>query len=111
MDEKMVSEGKGLAWLSYLGILLLIPLLVNKDNEYSKFHVKQGIVLLVCTLIYSSGMYILHFIPFINCLGWIIAFGIWLFFLILTIMGIVNALTGKTESLPFIGQFAEKIKI
>ncbi|HNS31615.1 MAG TPA: hypothetical protein PKN36_01405 [bacterium] len=108
MDEKMVNEGKELAWLSYLGILLFIPLLVNKDNEYSKFHVKQGIVLLVCMVIYSSGMYILHFIPFVNYMGWIIAYVMWLFFLILTIMGIVNALAGKTEPLPFIGQFAEK---
>jgi len=46
MDDKIINEGKSLAWLSYLGILLLIPLLVNRENEYSKFHVKQGIVLL-----------------------------------------------------------------
>jgi uncharacterized membrane protein len=107
MDEKMIKEGKPLAWLSYLGILLLIPLLVQKDNEYSKFHAKQGIVLLIAHIA-ASFLLILQAIPY---LGWIIVTAAWLFLLILTIMGIVNALTGKTEPLPVIGNFAEKIKI
>ncbi|MBN1445824.1 MAG: hypothetical protein JW957_06930, partial [Candidatus Omnitrophica bacterium] len=68
MEQKTIDEGKGLAWLSYLGILLLIPLLVNKDNEYSKFHVKQGLVLLISGIILSVASIILAFIPVI---GWL----------------------------------------
>ena len=42
-----VEMAKGTAWLSYLGILWLIPLLTMKDNAFAKFHVKQGIVLTI----------------------------------------------------------------
>ncbi|MCK9266753.1 hypothetical protein M0P98_07780 [bacterium] len=108
MDEKTINEGKGLAWLSYLGLLLLVPLMVNKDNGYSKFHIKQGIVLMVCNMFSSFLFFIFSWIPFV---GWFIIASIWLFLLILSIMGIVGALTGKTEPLPVIGQFAEKIKL
>ena len=104
----MIDDGKPLAWLSYLGILLLIPLLVNKDNEYSKFHVKQGIVLLVCSIAGSVVSIILAFIPVI---GHLISLAIWIFILVLVIMGIINALNGKTEPLPVIGKYAEKIKL
>lgn len=108
MEQKTIDEGKGLAWLSYLGILLLIPLLVNKDNEYSKFHVKQGIVLLICWIAGLFSSTILGFIPF---LGRLIVSAIWIFIVVLIVMGIVNALNGKTEPLPVIGKYAEKIKI
>lgn len=108
MDKKVIDEGKSLAWLSYLGIFLLIPLLAQKNNEYSKFHVKQGIVLLICSIVLSVAGFLLLFIP---VLGIIIFWGIRLFLLILFIMGLLNSLTGKTEPLPVIGQYAEKIKI
>ena len=108
MDDKIINEGKSLAWLSYLGILLLIPLLVNRENEYSKFHVKQGIVLLACSIMSSFGMAVISLIPY---LGALVVLGLSLFLFILTIIGIVNSLKGKTEPLPVIGQFAEKIRI
>ena len=108
MDKKVIDEGKSLAWLSYLGIFLLIPLLVQKNNEYSKFHVKQGIVLWICSIVLSVAGFLLLFIP---VLGIIIFWGIRLFLLILFIMGLLKSLTGKTEPLPVIGQYAEKIKI
>ena len=44
-------------------------------------------------------------------IGWIIFAGIWIFLLILFIMGLINSLTGKTEPLPVIGKYAEKINI
>ncbi|MEO0146308.1 MAG: hypothetical protein ABIM19_05695, partial [candidate division WOR-3 bacterium] len=45
IDPKVIEEGKGLAWLSYLGILFLVPLFVQRTNPYSMFHVRQGMVL------------------------------------------------------------------
>jgi len=108
MEKKVIDEGKSLAWLSYLGLLLLIPLLVNKDNEYSKFHVKQGLVLLISGIAASIVSIIFGFIPVI---GWLISMAVWIFLLVLSIMGIVNALTEKAVPLPVIGKYAEKIKI
>ncbi len=108
MEKKVIDEGKSLAWLSYLGLLLLIPLMVNKDNEYSKFHVKQGIVLLICGIAVTIISSNLGFIPVIGAMT---AALMRICLLVLAIMGIINALTEKTTPLPIIGQYAEKIKI
>lgn len=108
MDQKMIEEGKGLAWLSYLGILLIVPLVVNKDNEYSKFHVKQGIILLICWIGWQIVSIIFNIIPVIGTIIW--AGGL-LFLFILMVIGIINSLREKTEPLPVIGKYAEKIKL
>jgi len=97
-----VSEGKGVAWLSYFGILVLIPILLKKDNPFVKFHVRQGIALLIAWIC-------LAFICFIPFIGWIIGTIGWIFLLVLTIWGIISALQGKETSLPLINALAEKI--
>lgn len=97
-----VQDGKGLAWLSYLGILLLIPLLTKKENKFCKFHVKQGLVLLITGVIYG----VLSAIPF---LGWFIIAPIGgILILILVIAGIIQSLKGNFWKMPVLGGFAEK---
>ena len=108
-DPRDVQQTKSIAWLSYLGLLFLIPMFVYKESPYTKFHVNQGIVL--CILDVAGGIVlgivsaVLGWIPFV---GWIIsgllslAFGV--FVLVLMILGIVNAATGKAEPLPIIGK-------
>lgn len=96
-----VQDGKGIAWLSYLGILFLIPLLTKKENKFCKFHVKQGIVLLIAWIILSV-------ILVIPILGWIVGFLGYIFMMIMMIMGIVQSATGKYWKMPVLGGFAEK---
>ena len=68
--------------LSYIGILWLIPLLVEKNDKVVRFHVNQGIVLFIFDIIGSIAVGILSaifvFIPVISFLGVVIAslFGI-----------------------------------
>ena len=108
MEKRVIDEGKGIAWLSYLGILLLIPLLTKRENEYVKFHLKQGIVLLILSFGWSIIQFV--FLP-IPVLGVFIHWGMWIFILTLTIIGIINSLSGRTEQLPVIGKYGEKINI
>lgn len=103
-DEKDVAENKGMAAVGYLGILFLIPLLAKKDSPYAQFHAKQGMVLFICWIIAS-------FVWVIPFLGWVIGAIANLGLFILFIMGLINALSGKTTPLPIIGGYAEKIKI
>lgn len=90
--------------LSYLGPLVIVPLLTSKDDPFVKFHIKQGLVLLVIEAVaWAVGMVMWQlwfFIPLIN-----------LFTLIMSIMGIVNVVQGKQEKLPLIGQYGEKFTI
>ena len=100
-EQKDPGSNKLMAVLSYFGILVLIPLLTESKNDpFVKFHIKQGLVLLIAYVIGGA----LTWIPVI---GW--ALGIVLF--VLFIIGIINASGGKESPLPIIGQFGDKFNI
>ncbi|MDD5606676.1 MAG: hypothetical protein PHN37_02330 [Candidatus Pacebacteria bacterium] len=104
-DEVKKEKNIGMAILAYLGILIIIPLLTDARKEaYVKFHIKQGLVLLIAFVINS----IVWAIPI---LGWIAGFIIGIILFILLIMGIINAASGKETSLPILGKYADKFKI
>ncbi|MGM0439150.1 MAG: DUF4870 domain-containing protein [Patescibacteria group bacterium] len=83
-----------IAIFSYLGIFLIIPFLVDKDNPFVNYHIKQGLVLLIFAIL----------------VGWIPVIG-WIASLILAILGIVNVLNGEKKELPLIGKYASKFDI
>lgn len=93
-DSEAVEEGKSLAWLSYFGLLLLIPLLVKPDNSFCKHHAKQGLVI----LLFWIGISIFAIIPILGLIVWIIG-GVGL--LVISIIGIVNSINGKYWQAPF----------
>jgi uncharacterized membrane protein len=99
--DKDVEEGKSLAWLSYIWLLFLVPLLAKKDNKFCKFHAKQGLVLFIAEIIVS----IINVIPILGQIIWLLCA---LFFLIIAIMGIVQSLGGKYWKMPILGGLAEK---
>jgi len=101
-DEKLM------ALLAYFGGLVLIPLLVKKDSEYVRFHVQQGLTLLVAEAVWVIAGRILAFIPI---LGWLIVVVGWLILLILSFIGIANALSGKKAPLPILGGLAKNFNI
>lgn len=92
------------AIFSYFGILVIIPILVAKDDEFVKFHIKQGLMLLIFGLI--NGLII-----WIPIFGWIVGGLGFVFYFVCWIMGIVNVLRGEKKQLPLIGKYAEMFKI
>lgn len=77
--------------LSYLGPLFLLPLLLG-DDDFTKFHARQGLRLFIVSAILQG-------------IGGIfgIGFAVGIFSLIMTVIGIKNVLKGKREKLPYIG--------
>lgn len=124
MDPKAVEEGKGLAWLSYLGILFLVPMFTQRQNPYTMFHVRQGIVLFgvwIVGFILGILQIILHIIvsmidiPYASCcvdlsLG-LVQVAIYILALVLSIIGIIKSLSGELWKMPILGGIAEKIKL
>lgn len=96
-----VEDNKLMAALSYFGILVLIPILTKKDSPFVKYHIKQGLALLIFVIV-------VNVVAVIPILGWLIAVVGWIIGVILFIMGIVNAFGGKTQPLPVIGPWADK---
>ena len=85
--------------LSYLGILVIIPLLMKENDAFIKFHVRQGLVLLC-----------------IEVIVWILSGMVWMLWpvyqiinlgvLILIIIGIINVVQGREKELPLVGGFS-----
>ncbi len=94
--------------LSYLGILALVPLLVEKDDAEVQWHAKHGIVLLVMWIALSIVFSIVSMVPVLGCAVAILGLLIPLAGLALHIYCIVKALNGERVMIPGISQYADK---
>lgn len=97
-----------LAIISYLGILVIIPLAMNKNDKFVKFHSKQGLVLLIAGL--AAWAVTRFFWIIIPIFGWLGSQILYLGCFVLAIIGIINAANGQTKELPIIGKFARNFK-
>lgn len=95
-----LKKSKVLAALSYFGIICFLPLIVSPDDDFAKYHAKQGIVLLVCSLA----------IDFIASFSSGIAGLLSLARIYLIYRGLMNATHNRKEELPYIGKYASKLK-
>lgn len=108
-DKVDIEQNKGMAVLAYLGILVLIPLFAAKESKFARFHSNQGLLLCIAAIAYSIVYTILSSI--IIAISWrlsIIVSLLGLFslvFLVLAIIGIINAANGKAKELPVIGKY------
>lgn len=111
MDKKVTSI------LSYLGILWLVAFFAG-DKENAKFHLNQGLVLLIfnvgCSVIVGilSGVGTAMVIggseavgAIISLIASIISFPVSIACLVFMIMGIVAACNDQEKALPIIGKF------
>lgn len=100
-DTQDVQSNKVWAALSYVGILFILPLLVNGgQSRYAKYHANQGFILFLLSIVIGIVNAILNNIP---VLGGIVSVLLSLASLALMILGIINAVNGKAKQLPLIG--------
>ena len=96
VSEQEINDGKVMAVLSYLGCLLLIPLIAANKNKFVRFHLGQGLILFIASVI--GGF--LSFIPYV---GTVLYSVVSIVVFVFMILGIVNACQGKMTGLPLIG--------
>jgi uncharacterized membrane protein len=96
--------------LSYLWLLALIPLVVEKEDREVQWHAKHGLVLAVAELIFWVAFQVLTFVlgSFLGCLVAIFAPVIGLAFLILHIVAIIKGINGQRLIIPGISQYADR---
>lgn len=115
-DAVDIQNNKAMAVLSYIGILVLIPIFAAKNSPYARYHANQGLILLLAGVVwgmfYSIVAVCLSILSLFLPLLWAISFAVIsifgilsLAFLALEIYGIVNAATGKAKPLPVLGRF------
>ena len=93
--------------LSYLWILALIPLLVDKDDKEVQWHAKNGLVLTVAEFVLwflasaitstGIGCFFVLFLP-------VIFFG----FLVVRVVAIAKGIKGERFMVPWLSDFADK---
>lgn len=106
--DSQTEPNTGYGILSYIGILIIVPLLDDafKKSEYGKHHLNQALVMFIAA--FGSGILSQLFllIPFV---GWILYLPVMaiisIALFIFWIMGIVSAAKGQMTKLPFIGDF------
>lgn len=109
-EEKKTREGISVsgdnvyAILSYLWILCLIPVLMKKEDEFVRFHARQGLMLFIVEV----GIGIIGIIPALGPVVYLLGM---LVCGLLSLAGIVQVLMGNKWKMPVIGDWAEKIKI
>ncbi len=117
------SNDKMMGIFAYIGLLFLIPLFAAKNSKFARFHTGQGATLAAFEVAYSIVSVILQ-VVFNNV--FVSRYSYWgitytapnaiatilcsilnlanVFFVVLAVMGIVNASKGKMVKLPIIGK-------
>lgn len=92
------QDEKAITYLSYLGILCLVPLLVKKESFFAQFHSKQGLILAIGWVL---GSFFYHFV-FLGLFLHIVI-------VIFSIQGLLAVSRGEMKKLPIVSDLAEKI--
>ncbi|MFA4818361.1 MAG: hypothetical protein WC621_00800 [Patescibacteria group bacterium] len=100
----ITADDKVYAALSYLFVLAIVPLLFKRQREFVQWHARQGFLLFLAEII-------IMIVSPIPVLGWLVAFVGWLAAVVLTLLGLASALTGRYWVMPYLGEYAKKLKI
>jgi len=90
-----MENNKLMGILSYIGILVLIPIFAAKDDPFVRYHANQGLVNFIVALVAS----VLTAIPIVGIVAGLVGIVCFVF----SILGIINVVKGEMKPLPFIG--------
>lgn len=102
-EQKKTEEGKAAAILGYIPFMCFVPLIKMKDNPFAVNHGKQGLILFVIEI-----LAVLFLLPKISDFFWS---AVIILCVILALVGILNAVQGKSFKIPYIGDWADKMRI
>jgi uncharacterized membrane protein len=112
--KETVSENRNvMIVLSYLWLLALIPLLVEKDDREVQWHAKHGLVLTVVEVVVMIGLQVVVMIlgaisGGLGCIFTLLIPILLLAILIVHILCIVKGVNGQRFLVPGISEFADR---
>ena len=113
-DKEDIKDHKAISVLSYFGPLFFVPLIATPNSKFARYHANQGLVLFVLEFVYGIFYSLLieffgRIFPMQITIAYsvlVVLFGlVWIFLLVITILGIVNAAKGRAKELPIVGKF------
>ena len=112
--KEVVSENRNvMIVLSYLWLLALIPLLVEKEDREVQWHAKHGLVLTVVEVIVMIGLQVVVMIlgavsGGLGCIFTLLIPIFMLAILIVHVLCIVKGINGQRFLIPGVSEFADK---
>lgn len=100
-----IEKGKNTAIVSYLTIIgSVVAIFMNQEENrsaFASFHIRQalGIFLTFFLLGYPIGYFD----------NWMVSASFWVFIFILWIYGFLGCLNGQQKTVPFVGDFYQKL--
>ncbi len=107
---KKEDDSKLFAFLAVLLSVIgfIIALLAKRDNKYVMFYAKQSLVLFLAWIVVQGLTEVLDVLTFV---GSIINPILWVSYILLWVIAMINSLSGQQRETPFIGEFARKIDL
>ena len=105
------------AGLSYLSILFVVPWVAKKEDKFVMFHVRQGATLFIAELVATVILWLLEkFLTSIFSFGALTVTSVlsklvWIFFAIVSIIGVYFAVKGMEKKMPILSLFSRNLKI
>jgi uncharacterized membrane protein len=94
--------------LSYLGLLALIPLLMEKEDQEVQWHAKHGLVLFGFWVVLGLVLSVLSAVPVLGCLTILVSLFLPIAALVVHIICIVKGINGERFLIPALSDFADK---
>ena len=106
MTDETIEKGRKNAVISYLTIIgVIVAYYLNNEEEnkssFASFHIRQSLGLWLT--FYALGYIIGSFD------SWLVTSSFYVFFAVLFIYGFINALNRKTQAVPLLGTFYQKL--
>lgn len=107
-----VSPNRGLMIvLSYLWLLALIPLLVEKNDAEVQWHAKNGLLLTAAEVAAWIAVTIVGFLTafmHLGCAGCLLNSAVFVVFLVVRVLCIVKGVGGQRFIIPVVSQYADR---
>jgi uncharacterized membrane protein len=99
--------------LSYLWLLALVPLLVEKEDREVQWHAKHGIVLMVAEIVLWIAVTIVTLVissisGALGCVVSLLTFGLWIAILVVHVLCIVKGVNGQRFLIPGVSEYASR---
>ncbi|MBF0471715.1 MAG: hypothetical protein HQL48_10125 [Gammaproteobacteria bacterium] len=91
-----------MALMSYLGVLVFVPLVMNRDDQYVNFHARQGLVIWIIGIVAI-------FVLYLPGLGKLLFSFLAMMVMIYSFIGIISVLFTKAWKLPIIYDLSTKL--
>ena len=113
-DPQDIQNNKGVACISYLGPLFLIPLFSAPNSKFARFHVNQGLLLFLvdvaASIVVGFVSLILNLLFFWNfffasLLISLVSGLLGLLLFVVSIVFLIDAANGRAREIPVIGKF------